>query len=75
MRNRVDLFKIHFDFVDDDNKIEILNSNNIKITFIDIEIKLNLLKKFQNLFHIKNVLFFNIIINKNIIKIYRAKDI
>ena len=75
MRDRVDFFKIHFDSVDDNNKIEILNLNNIKIAFIDIEIKFNLLKKFQNLSYVKNVLFFNVIINKNIIKICYAKDV
>ena len=46
LRDRIYLFKIHFDFVDNDNKVEIFDSNNIKIAFIDIEIKFNLLKFF-----------------------------
>ena len=75
LRNYINLFKIHFDFVDNDNKIEIFNLSDIKIAFVNVEIKLSLLKFLQNLFHVKNVFFFNVIINKNIIKIYRVKDV
>ena len=69
LRDHINLFKIHFDFIDNDNKIEIFDSNDMKIAFIDVKIKISLLKFFQNLFYVHNVFFFNIIINENIIKI------
>ena len=75
MRDRVNFFKIHFDFINNDNKIEIFNSNNIKIIFINVKIKVNLLKIFQDFFYVKNVFFFNIIINENIIKIRYTKNV
>ena len=46
LRDYIDLFEIHFDFVDNNNKIKVFNSNNIKVAFINVEIKFNLLKKF-----------------------------
>ena len=39
LRNNVNFLKIHFDFVNNNNnQIEIFDSNNMKIAFIDIKI-------------------------------------
>ena len=70
-----DFFEIHFDVFNNNDEFKIFDFIDVKLAFVNVQIKIDDFKFDKNLAYMNDMFFFDVVVYQNIVQINAAKRI